>query len=199
MKDEKTKIHTLLEGSTELDFRLINTHTKEFYGFHCNYPLTYRSFCEFTLENEEEVERVIDNSDFSKEELEKLFFDTFTKSLFEAVKKRFAIQTVIERFKDLVGRIKREYIWIPSEEQNPMKMNATFVLMYLLNNADHQLRVELMNLVKTAMPLPMLFREFDSILKVSNELTLNDDLVWIMKRGITICSIGAHNKEFLKS
>ena len=114
------------------------------------------------------------------------------KSLFEAMKKRFPIQTIINKFRDEVAKVKLETIWMPNEESNPIKMNAEFVLMYLLNNADQQLRIELMNLVKNIMPLPIYFRQFTNILKVSDSLRLNEDLIWILKSGITICSIGLH-------
>ena len=96
-------------------------------------------------------------------------------------------------------RIKLETIWLPSEVNSPVKMNAEFILMYLLNNSDQQLRIELMSLMKSIMPLPMYFRQFDDILKVSDTLTLNDDLIWIMKYGITICSIGLHTRENMEN
>ena len=64
------------------------------------------------------------------------------KSLFEAMKKRFPIQTIINKFRDLVSRIKFETIWMPNEESNPIKMNAEFVLMYMLNtSSDKHLRI----------------------------------------------------------
>ena len=63
------------------------------------------------------------------------------KSLFEAMKKRFPIQYVINKFKELVAKIKLKTIWMPTEENSPIKMNAEFVLLYLLNNSDPQLRI----------------------------------------------------------
>ena len=110
------------------------------------------------LENEDEINKVIESSDFSKEELEKLFFDTFVNSLFEGLKKRFPIQAIINKFRDLVVRIKFETIWLPAEVNSPIKMNAEFILMYLLNNSDQQLGIELMDLVKNVMTLPIYFR-----------------------------------------
>ena len=85
------KIHELPFHQNEIYMKLINTSTKEFYGFHSNHYLTYQNFSGFRLENDEQIVKVIESSDFSDENLEKLFFDTFMKSLFEAMKKRFPI------------------------------------------------------------------------------------------------------------
>ena len=117
------------------------------------------------------------------------------KSLFEVMKKRFPIQLAIGKFRDLVAKSKYETIWMPNEERDPIKMNAEFILMYLLHNSDQQLRIELMSLVKNTMTLPLHFREFTDIMNVSDSLALNEDLIWVMKSGITICSVGLHTLE----
>ena len=57
------------------------------------------------------------------------------------MKKRFPIQTIVNKFQDMVARIKFQTIWMPNEENQPIKMNAEFVLMYLLYNSDQQLRI----------------------------------------------------------
>ena len=71
---------------------------------------------------------------------------------------------------------------MPNEENDPMKMNAEFVLMYILYNSDTALRIELMNLVRNMMPLPMYFKKFDNIMSISDDVPfLNEELIWTMK------------------
>ena len=84
---------------------------------------------------------------------------------------------------------------MPTEKNSPIKMNAEFILMYILNNSDRQLRIEVMNLVKNIMPLPIYFRQFSDIMNVFDAPKLNDDLIWIMKNGITISSVGLHTEK----
>ena len=57
------------------------------------------------------------------------------------MKKRFSIQTILNKFKKLVAKIKQEEIWMPNEKHKPMKMNESFVLMYLLKNSDDHLKI----------------------------------------------------------
>ena len=83
----------------------------------------------------------IKNIDFSDKLLEKLFFDIFIKSLFLSIKKRFPIQTIINKYKDLVSKNKFEQIWIPTEEKKQIKMNEFFVCQYLLYNSDPRLQI----------------------------------------------------------
>ena len=57
---------------------------------------------------------------------------------------------------------------MPFEEDKPITMNESFVFMYILYNSDEKLRIILMKLVGKLLPLPLYFRNFDNILKVSD-------------------------------
>ena len=48
-------------------------------------------------------------------------------------------------------------------------MNESFVLAYLLQNADARLKIELMNLLKDNMPIPLYLKQFENIFKVSDK------------------------------
>ncbi len=51
------------------------------------------------------------------------------------------------------------------------------------------------------MTIPLYIRPFESISKVfeSEELTLNEELLWILKEGFTITSIGLHSEINLEN
>ena len=64
---------------------------------------------------------------------------------------------------------------------------------YILKNAESRLRIELMNLLKDNMTLPLYFKEYENISKVSETKFIpNDELLWILKEGLTVTSIGLH-------
>lgn len=57
------------------------------------------------------------------------------------MKKRFTLQSVIEKVQKLVAENRFENIWVPLEDQTHSKMNESFVLMYLLSNSDSKFRI----------------------------------------------------------
>ena len=87
---------------------------------------------------------------------------------------------------------------MPMEDGKPLKMNESFVLMYLLSNSDSQLKIQLMNLVKNLMPIPLFITEFKNIFDINLNDSLNEEIIWILRKGITICSIGFHNHNDIK-
>ena len=88
---------------------------------------------------------------------------------------------------------------MPYEENKSIKMNESFVFMYLLQNSDEKLKIQLMNLVKNMMPLPIYINQIDHILDMKENYVLNNELIWILKEGITVASIGLHSKDNLKN
>lgn len=83
---------------------------------------------------------------------------------------------------------------MPFEEDKPITMNESFIAMYLLYNADSKLRIVLMKLIGKLIPLPMYFRTFSNILNVVDEVKKNEEMIWALKEGITILSIGLHKQ-----
>ncbi len=47
-----------------------------------------------------------------------------------------------------------------------------------------------MRIVSSTMPIPIVFRQFDSITSIKNEFIKNENLKYVLKEGITISSIG---------
>ena len=138
-----------------------NSHTIEFYGFHSNWPQKYEEFSMFQIENDIETLEIIQNCGYEDLSEEKLFFDVFIKNLYSCIKKRFPIQTIVDKFKYLVAQKKLKNIWMPVENSSPhITMNESFLLMYLLRNSDQKLKIELMNLVKNFTPLPLFINQF---------------------------------------
>jgi carboxypeptidase C (cathepsin A) len=131
-----------------------------------------------------------------KEE-EKDFIEQFFLSLYSGIKKRFPIKTIINRYKILVSKIKTKSIWVSRSKDGSIKMNESFVLTYLLQNADQRLKIELMSLLKENMPIPLYLKPFETIFKVKEQFELNQELLWILKKGYVVTSIGLHTKENL--
>lgn len=50
-------------------------------------------------------------------------------------------------------------------------MNETFILVYLLINSQSRLKIELMNLVKNRMPLPIYLNRFSHIFNIEDKGT----------------------------
>ena len=50
-----------------------------------------------------------------------------------------------------------------------------------------------MNLMKNMMAMPLFFTKFNHIMDISADNILNEQLIWNLKSGITICSIGLHS------
>lgn len=55
-----------------------------------------------------------------------------------------------------------------------------------------------MNLVKNIMPIPLSISNFEFIFDHSFLQKKNEEVIWILKKGITICSIGLHNQDKIK-
>ena len=49
-----------------------------------------------------------------------------------------------------------------------------------------------MKLGRTYLPLPMYINKYDSILRPKQSLTKNEELMWVLKKGLTIGSLGFH-------
>lgn len=60
----------------------------------------------------------------------------------------------------MVSRIKTESIWNPGGSNEAIKVNEAFVFCYMLKNADTRLRIELMNLLRENVAIPLYFKEF---------------------------------------
>jgi hypothetical protein len=68
----------------------------------------------------------------------------------------------------------------------------------MLHNADPRLKIEIMNLQKDKLPIPLYMKPFDNIFSIQNTLKLNNELLWILPKGFTIASIGWHNPNNLE-
>jgi len=67
---------------------------------------------------------MIELCSFSRKKEEELqFIQHFLAYLYSGIKKRFPIQTVIQKFKILVSEIKYESIWNPNTENETIKVN----------------------------------------------------------------------------
>lgn len=88
------------------------------------------------------------------------------QSVFSGIKKKFAIETMIKLYKKIVSKVKFISIWTPNSLDGVLKVNESFVLAFLLQNADARLRIEVMTLVGENMPLPLYRRPFESIFKI---------------------------------
>ena len=75
--------------------------------------------------------------------------------------------------------------------------NPTFLLYYILYNSEPKLRIEIMNLVKHDMPLPLYLRQFSSITNISNSWKINEEIFWILNNQPNIVSIGLHTEKSL--
>jgi hypothetical protein len=73
-------------------------------------------------------------------------------------------------------------------------MNENFVLMYLLANSDEKLKIKLMNLVKNMMAIPLYITHFKTIFDISISLQPNSEILWVLEKGMTVCSIGLHSE-----
>lgn len=62
----------------------------------------------------------------------------------------------------------------------------------MLENAEQRLKIELMNLLKENMAIPLFTKSFDTIFNTSEKQTLNSELLWILKKGFVITSVGLH-------
>lgn len=48
------------------------------------------------------------------------------------------------------------------------------------------------------MPLPLYINKFSSIFDKNGLIDKNEDIIWLMKKGMTICSLGLHTENLLK-
>lgn len=74
--------------------------------------------------------------DLKCKESEIYFIKLFFSHLYSGIKKRFPIKAVLDKFKSLVSKISKINIWNPKSENGTLKVNESFVLCYLLKNAD---------------------------------------------------------------
>lgn len=65
----------------------------------------------------------------------------------------------------------------------------------MLRNAEDRLKIEIMNLLKDNLPIPLYYRTFDTIFDVEEKLDLNKELLWVLPKAFTIASFGLHNEE----
>ena len=80
---------------------------------------------------------MIELCSFSRKKEEELqFIQHFFAYLYSGIKKRFPIQSVVEKFKILVSKIKYESIWSLNTQNETSKVNEAFVFAYILKNAD---------------------------------------------------------------
>lgn len=86
---------------------------------------------------------------------EENFIEQFFQVLFSAIKKRFPIQSVITKYKNRMSKFKILNLWIPQASEKGIRVNESFVLAYALNNSEQKLRIEIMNLLKENLPLPL--------------------------------------------
>jgi hypothetical protein len=111
------------------------------------------------------------------------------------VKKGFPIESILRKVKAMVGKEKPMVdIWVPMKMKRSQRMNESFVLMYLLTNSEHKLRIALMNLVKNFMPIPLFIAQFSNIFERSPRFELNEEIYWVLKKGLTVGSIGLHSE-----
>ena len=68
--------------------------------------------------------------------------------LSSAIKKRFSMKNIIDKFKSMVSKTHNEQIWKPISEEESITINESFVFAYLLRNADSRLKIELMSLLR---------------------------------------------------
>ena len=152
--DEDEKPLYQISPDSKIFISLNNRSCLEFYGFNRNRELDFSKFSEFFIEDREKALKFLGQQRFGDEQDEEIFFDFFLRSLYSAIKKRFPIITKIKEFKKFIAEQHSKLIWAPSRGAQA-QFNPPFILMYLLKNADSQLRIELMNLTKALMPQPI--------------------------------------------
>ena len=56
-----------------------------------------------------------------------------------------------------------------------------------------------MNLIKDSMTIPLYFKEYENISKViDSPYVPNNELLWILKEGFTLTSMGLHNLDTIE-
>ncbi len=91
-----------------------------------------------------------------------------------------------DQVKQKIAVKKKQEIWAGGD------FTCQFIMYYILYNAESKLRVELMNILRSYLPLPLYFKEFKNINDVRNEWTINSELLWLLHPGLYITSIGLH-------